>query len=137
MTVHDYATNPTGSWGDAMPTENTITRLQRPEVGATPDEAAALAGQLDEAHVLAVSDDILRQAVVAYRDAGKPREEAKAVALVAEQATVDAYDPSIHTVDEVLGYVDEEPSRAPVVLAAEKTGKNRGSVVSVLEGLAE
>lgn len=137
MTVHDYATNPTGSWEDSMPTENTITRLQRPEVGATPEEAAALAGQLDEAHVLAVSDDILAQAVAAYRDAAKPREEAKAVALVAEQATVDAYDPAIHTVDEVLGYVDEEPSRAPVVLAAEKEGKNRASVVSVLEGLAE
>lgn len=135
--MHDYATDPTGTWGDTMTTETTIVRLQRPAVGATPDEATALAGQLDEAHVLAVSDDILAQAVVAYRDAAKPRDEVKAVALVAEQATVDAYDPSIHTVDEVLSYVDEEPSRAPVVLAAEKSGKNRGSVVSVLEGLAE
>jgi len=134
--MHDYATDPTGPWGDTMSIESTIIRLQRPEVGATPDEAAALAGQLDEAHVLAVSDDILAQAVAAYRDASKPKQEAKAIALVAEQATVDAYDPAIHTVDEVLGYVDEEPSRAPVVLDAERAAGNRAGVVSVLEGLA-
>lgn len=46
----------------------------------------------------------------------------------------DAYDPSEHGVDEVKAYVAEHPGEKAAILAAEKNGKNRSTLVSALEG---
>jgi hypothetical protein len=41
----------------------------------------------------------------------------------------DEFDPSAHTVDEVRDYLDENPDDEDRVLAAERAGKNRSSLV--------
>jgi hypothetical protein len=43
------------------------------------------------------------------------------------------YDPSDDTIDDVLAYVKKNPNEADRVLAAEKAGKNRSTLVSQLE----
>jgi hypothetical protein len=43
------------------------------------------------------------------------------------------YDPTDNTVDDVLAYVDKHPDEADRVLAAEKAGKNRTTLVGQLE----
>lgn len=43
-----------------------------------------------------------------------------------------AYDPSQHSVDEVLAYVEENPDQKDAVLQAEESGKNRKGVTTAL-----
>lgn len=42
----------------------------------------------------------------------------------------DGFDPSAHTVAEVLSYLAEHPDEAEAVLAAEATGKGRTSILN-------
>lgn len=42
----------------------------------------------------------------------------------------DGFDPSAHTVAEVLAYLAEHPDEAEAVLAAEATGKGRTSILN-------
>lgn len=44
------------------------------------------------------------------------------------------YDPGAHTVAEVEAYVTAHPDERAAVLAAEKAGKNRATLVAALEG---
>lgn len=43
-----------------------------------------------------------------------------------------AFDPSEHTVQEVLDYIDAHPDESAAVLAAEQAGKGRKTVLSAL-----
>jgi hypothetical protein len=45
----------------------------------------------------------------------------------------DVFDPGAHTVADVEAYVDENPDELDAVLAAEKAGKNRVTLVEALE----
>lgn len=45
----------------------------------------------------------------------------------------DGFDPSAHTIDEVLSHLDDHPDEAGTVLAAERTGKDRTTLVAELE----
>lgn len=45
---------------------------------------------------------------------------------------VDVYDPSDHTVADVLAYVEENPDEANRVLHAELVGKNRVTIITAL-----
>jgi hypothetical protein len=45
----------------------------------------------------------------------------------------DVFDPGAHTVADVEAYVDENPDELDAVLAAEKSGKNRVTLVEALE----
>jgi hypothetical protein len=45
----------------------------------------------------------------------------------------DVFDPGAHTVAEVEAYVDDNPDEVDAVLAAEKAGKNRVTLVEALE----
>ena len=64
-------------------------------------------------------------------------EDADEAAPKARRAAADdddeGYDPGDDSVDAVLAYVDENPNEADRVLAAEKAGKNRTTLVSQLE----
>ena len=46
-----------------------------------------------------------------------------------EGAPAEGFNPSDHTVAEVLAYIAENPDQKDVVIAAEKAGKNRTTVV--------
>lgn len=50
------------------------------------------------------------------------------------QDSGEAYDPSKHPVSEVKAYVAEHPDEKDAILAAEKGGQNRPTLVSALEG---
>lgn len=47
-----------------------------------------------------------------------------------EGAPAEGFNPSDHTVAEVLAYIAENPDQKDAVIAAEKAGKNRTTVVS-------
>lgn len=44
----------------------------------------------------------------------------------------DTFDPSAHTVDDVLAYVDEHPDDIERVAAAERRGKSRSTLLDAL-----
>jgi trigger factor len=44
-----------------------------------------------------------------------------------------AFDPSAHTVDEVLAYIDEHPDELAAIVAAEAAGKARKTILGVAE----
>ena len=50
-----------------------------------------------------------------------------------ESVGAGAYDPDDHTVNEVLDYVDDHPDEVDAVLAAERAGKNRTTLIMHLE----
>jgi hypothetical protein len=47
-----------------------------------------------------------------------------------------SYDPTMHTVSEVLAYAGEHPEEANAILEAEKAGANRSTLVHNLESAA-
>jgi len=73
-------------------------------------------------------------------DYGEEAAPSRAAALTSGETDDDnddsrggGYDPTDNTVDDVLTYVDSHPDEADRVLAAEKAGKNRTTLVSQLE----
>lgn len=52
-------------------------------------------------------------------------------------AAEEGYDPSEHTVTEVIGYVEDNPDQVEEILAAEQAGKARTTLVSHLEGMRQ
>jgi hypothetical protein len=48
-----------------------------------------------------------------------------------------AFDPSAYTIAEVLDYACEHPDEIPAILAAERAGKNRSTLIAQLEDLLE
>lgn len=54
-----------------------------------------------------------------------------------EETNEQEFDPADHNVDEVNQYIQENPDDLRRVLEAEKSGKNRTTLVSSLEGTAE
>lgn len=48
-----------------------------------------------------------------------------------EDETVENFDPSAHTVSEVLAYATENPDRVPEIVAAESAGKARKMILSL------
>ena len=73
--------------------------------------------------------------------AGPEVEEPQQVAEPEEaeevEETGEEFDPSDHNVDEVKAYVADNPDEVGAVLAAEKAGKNRSTLVEALEGSDE
>jgi hypothetical protein len=51
----------------------------------------------------------------------------------AETEEVEEFDPNDYTIDEVLAYVDDNPDELDAVIAAEKAGKSRVTLLSQLE----
>lgn len=49
-----------------------------------------------------------------------------------EPAPAEAYDPGVHTVDEVLAYADAHPDEVGAIIAAEEAGKNRSTLLDKL-----
>lgn len=45
----------------------------------------------------------------------------------------EAFDPSAHTVDDVISHVEDHPDELAAVLAAEKTGKARVTLLAALD----
>jgi hypothetical protein len=45
------------------------------------------------------------------------------------------YDPAAHTVTEVIGYVEDNPDQLEDVIAAERAGKDRVTLITHLEGM--
>jgi hypothetical protein len=45
----------------------------------------------------------------------------------------DGFDPSQHTVDAVLAYVKENPDQAAAIVAAERDGKHRSTILDALD----
>ena len=46
------------------------------------------------------------------------------------------YDPSEHTVDEVVEYASQHPDEVEAILTAEQGGKNRSTLTSQLEAMS-
>lgn len=52
-------------------------------------------------------------------------------------AAEEGYDPSAHTVTEVIGYTEDNPDQLETILAAEQAGKARTTLISHLEGMRQ
>jgi hypothetical protein len=65
-----------------------------------------------------------------------PNEQAVGIdiATAGAEPKADGYDPGAETVADVQAYVEANPDQREAVLAAEKAGKNRSTLVTWLEG---
>lgn len=54
------------------------------------------------------------------------------VTVTADPAGATGYDPGRHTVADVQAHVDADPASGPAVLAAERAGRNRSTLVGWL-----
>ena len=52
-------------------------------------------------------------------------------------ASTDAYDPGDYTVDDVVAYAEAHPDEVDAILAAERDGKNRVTLISHLETMRD
>jgi hypothetical protein len=59
--------------------------------------------------------------------------EGEQEAVQAESEPVEAFDPSEHSVHDVLAYVEEHPDERDAVRAAERGGKGRVTLLSALD----
>lgn len=79
---------------------------------------------------------VLIMGVVQSNRRGSRSPRATGVAEVEPDAVPDGteptFDPSEHTVTEVLAYVDEHPDEAAAILAAEQAGKARKGITDAL-----
>jgi hypothetical protein len=112
-----------------VPVEATPEERQAAAVNAM-DEIAAEAAE--SAEPLAATTEPTTSITLPTRTV-EDADEAAPKARRAAADDDDGYDPGADTVDDVLAYVDKHPDEADRVLAAEKAGKNRTTVVSQLE----
>jgi hypothetical protein len=119
-----------GPDAEEVPVEPTPEERQAAAVNAVSEMATEAAAS---AEPLANTDPAT--SIVLPTRTVEDADDAEGGALSARRADGedDGYDPGEDNVDDVLAYVDENPDEADRVLAAEKAGKNRTTVVSQLE----
>lgn len=85
----------------------------------------------------AVQADVSVENVETTESTTEPADDAQGDAETGENAADEqtdtaSFDPSAHSVAEVIAYADEHPDETDAILAAERDGKNRSTILNAL-----
>lgn len=123
--AHSYGSMPFGSWDVSSTEDNPMADLNQIESGA-----------LSRLKGLGFDDDQAKDFVDLHGSSVvRSASNAALKRHLAVAEVSDDYDPAEHNVDDVLAYVGDDAVKAEAVMAAEKSGKNRKTLLAELADL--